>query len=91
LTELETNSNTYNDFRLTQVPQIGDSLAVQQKEIAMDQPAYLHSDIYHDVIDRLAAVRPTFNQPCVRSAIIEILGEIGNIWPASIYSGDDDE
>ena len=54
----------------------------------MDQPHYLHSDIYYDLLDKLTTVRPTFNQPCLRSAIIEILGEVANIWPAEIYAGE---
>lgn len=57
----------------------------------MDRPAYRHTDTYHEMLDRLVAVKPTFNQPCVRSAMIEILGEIGNIWPASVYAGDDED
>lgn len=51
-------------------------------------PTYLPSDIYYDILDRLEAVRPTAAQPCLRSAIIEILGEVGNVWPAEIYAGD---
>jgi len=50
-------------------------------------PTYLPTEIYLDILDRLERVRPTLNQPCLRSAIIEILGEIGNIWPAEIYAG----
>lgn len=52
----------------------------------MDCPNYLHTDIYHDMLHRLATVRPTINQPCLRSAIIEILGEIGNVWPADVLA-----
>jgi hypothetical protein len=62
-------------------------LQISERGLHMDQPKYLHTDIYEDMLDRLMTARPTFNQPCLRSAIIEILGEIGNIWPYSIANG----
>ena len=54
----------------------------------MDHPHYLHSDIFEDLVDRLMTARPTAVLPCLRSVVTEILGEVGNVWPADIYAGE---
>ena len=57
--------------------------------VNMSMPTYLPTDVYNQLLDRLETVRPTANQPCVRSAIIEILGEIADVWPDTCLEGED--
>jgi hypothetical protein len=44
-----------------------------------------HIDVTFGVPGIISSLHP---QPCLRSVIIEILGEISNIWPADIFTGD---
>lgn len=55
--------------------------------------AYLHTHIYHaavDALERITRDHDPANPDCLRSTIIEALGEIGGIWPASCYTGEDE-
>jgi hypothetical protein len=60
----------------------------------MQPQAYLHSHTYHatvDALERIAADHDPADAGWLRSKIIEALGEIGGIWPASCYTGEDDK
>ncbi|WP_412033158.1 hypothetical protein ACLIR7_07260 [Nitratireductor aquimarinus] len=43
---------------------------------------YLPEDRYDALIEALLQVRPTIMQPDLKSAFVEVLGEVGGIWPA---------
>lgn len=62
-------------------------LQTNRMRVTMNTSHYLDGVTYNEMLDKLASVRPTLSQPCLRSAIIEILGEIGDIWPANICAG----
>lgn len=52
------------------------------------QPTYLPDDVYHDILDKLETINDTVNPPELRTRLIMILGEIGNVWPCSSFTGD---
>ena len=51
------------------------------------QTSYIPEKDYQALVERLATIEPTPGQPCVRSAIIELMGETLNVWPDSIRPG----
>ncbi|MEP9373538.1 hypothetical protein [Mesorhizobium sp. KR1-2] len=54
--------------------------------------AYLHSHTYHAMLDQLVSIAEDHapgSPHDLRSLMIEALGEIGNVWPASAYTGED--
>ncbi len=55
---------------------------------------YMPTDAYHSVLDQLENVFATFDPAapdCLRTRLISILGEEGGIWPASCFTGHDEE
>lgn len=63
----------------------------------MQSQFYFSSHIYHATVERLEQIAAGHDPECphavgtLRTLIIEALGEIGGIWPASIYQGEDDQ
>lgn len=58
----------------------------------MEPQAYLHTHIYHSILDRLVQIAEDYDPGApfdLRSLFIEALGEFGNIWPMSCYTGED--
>lgn len=56
------------------------------------QPIYRPDDNYHHMLDRLEHIARNFEPAApddLRTRFIIALGEIGNVWPASCYTGDD--
>jgi len=53
----------------------------------MNTSTYIPEKDYQALIKRLVTIKPTSDQPCVRSAIIELIGETLNVWPDSIRPG----
>lgn len=45
---------------------------------------YLPDDQYNALVEALRQAQPTIMQPDIKSVIIELLGEIGGIWPERI-------
>lgn len=62
----------------------------------MQSQVYFSSHVYHATVDRLeqiiAAHDPDneYDVSMLRTWLIEALGEVGGIWPASVYQGEDD-
>lgn len=50
----------------------------------MQTSAYVHSDTYHNAVDKLEAIARTFDPAApdmLRSTIIQVLGEDLGLWP----------
>lgn len=47
---------------------------------------YIPDATYATLLDRLEQARPTADRPDLRSTLVEILGECGGIWPASVLN-----
>lgn len=45
---------------------------------------YLPDDQYNALVEALRQAQPIIMQPDLKSVIIELLGEIGGIWPEHI-------
>lgn len=71
-----------------------ESLRVETQITGAPMPqAYLHTHVFHETVDaleRIASDHHPADAGWLRSKIIEVLGEIGGVWPASAYQGDDD-
>ncbi len=55
---------------------------------------YIPSDAYHYVLDQLEDLFETFDPAApddLRTRLIMILGEEGGVWPASCFTGDENE
>lgn len=61
----------------------------------MQAQAYLHTDVYHATLDALERVVENhdpdraYDVSMLRTYLMMALGEVGGIWPASIYQGED--
>ena len=55
----------------------------------MNTPAYLSNEQYNDMLDALETAHTNGLPEELRTRLIIILGEIGNVWPASAYTGDE--
>lgn len=61
----------------------------------MQAQGYLHTDVYHAMLDRLEQIVTShdhdnvYDVSMLRTRFIEALGEVGGIWPASVYQGED--
>ena len=58
----------------------------------MEPQAYLHTHTYHATLDRMVQIAEDHvpgSPHDLRTLFIEALGEIGNIWPMSCYTGED--
>ena len=54
---------------------------------------YSRTDRYNHVLDQLENLFGTFDRDapdCLRSRLIEVLGDDGGIWPIACFTGDDD-
>ena len=62
----------------------------------MQPQIFISSHTYHSTLDALEVVAANHDPNCtysvsiLRTRLIEALGEIGCIWPASAYDGGDD-
>jgi hypothetical protein len=59
----------------------------------MDQQTYIPTDTYHHALDGLELVARSFDPAApddLRTRLIIALGEIGGVWPASCFTGDDE-
>lgn len=58
----------------------------------MEPQAYLHSHTYHAILDVCESIAESYSPGSpigLRTQFIMALGEIGNIWPISCYTGEE--
>lgn len=67
--------------------------ANQHEDIMTTPQVYSRTDRYHHILDQLENLFNTFDAAapdCLRSRLIEVLGEDGGIWPIACFTGHDD-